>query len=131
MHHGKHVRRLNRNSAHRNSLLRNLVSSLISSGRIETTVAKAKELQPIAERLITLAKKGDSNAKRHACSYLYVMTASKNRSPSDLLTSDAYVSYIIIEPRCHYSKTIRRTCASVCESTGRIYTCEADWQPVR
>ncbi|ORZ00537.1 ribosomal protein L17 [Syncephalastrum racemosum] len=71
MHHGKHVRRLNRNSAHRNSLLRNLVSSLISSGRIETTVAKAKELQPIAERLITLAKKGDSNAKRHACSYLY------------------------------------------------------------
>ncbi|KAI9269235.1 ribosomal protein L17 [Phascolomyces articulosus] len=70
MHHGKHFRRLNRNSAHRNALLRNLVSSLIEHGRIETTVAKAKELKPIADQMVTLGKKGDVNAKKQALSYL-------------------------------------------------------------
>ncbi|KAI9308551.1 ribosomal protein L17 [Cunninghamella echinulata] len=70
MHHGKHVRRLNRTSSHRNALLRNLASSLIEHGRIETTVAKAKELKPIADSMISLGKKGDINAKRQADAYL-------------------------------------------------------------
>ncbi|KAI7850777.1 ribosomal protein L17 [Circinella umbellata] len=70
MHHGKHFRRLNRTSAHRNALLRNLASSLIEHGRIETTLAKAKELKPIADQMVTLGKKGDVNAKKQALSYL-------------------------------------------------------------
>ncbi|KAI9495841.1 ribosomal protein L17 [Zychaea mexicana] len=70
MHHGKHFRRLNRTSAHRNALLRNLVSSLIEHGRIETTIAKAKELKPIADQMVTLGKKGDVNARKQALSYL-------------------------------------------------------------
>ncbi|KAI8891009.1 ribosomal protein L17 [Backusella circina FSU 941] len=70
MHHGKHLRRLNRTSSHRNALLRNLVSSLIEHGRIETTVAKAKTLQPIADAMVTLGKKGDVEAKRKALAYL-------------------------------------------------------------
>ncbi|CAO3617472.1 unnamed protein product [Cunninghamella echinulata] len=70
MHHGKHVRQLNRTSSHCNALLRNLTSSLIEHGRIETTVAKAKELKPIADSMITLGKKGDINAKRQADAYL-------------------------------------------------------------
>ncbi|EIE89565.1 hypothetical protein G6F46_000920 [Rhizopus delemar] len=70
MHHGKHIRRLNRSSGHRNALLRNLVSSLVEHGRIETTVAKAKTIQPIADAMITLGKKGDVEAKKQALSYL-------------------------------------------------------------
>ncbi|KAI7902969.1 ribosomal protein L17 [Cokeromyces recurvatus] len=70
MHHGKHLRRLNRPSGHRKALLRNLVSSLIEHGRIETTVAKAKTIQPIADSMITLGKKGDVEAKRKALGYL-------------------------------------------------------------
>ena len=72
MHHGKHFRRLNRTSSHRNALLRNLVSSLIEHGRIETTIAKAKELKPIADKMVTLGKKGDVEAKKQALSYLNV-----------------------------------------------------------
>lgn len=72
MYHGKHLRRLNRTSSHRNAMLRNLVSSLIEHGRIETTVAKAKEIQPIADRMVTLGKKGDVNARKQALSYLNV-----------------------------------------------------------
>ncbi|CAO0800704.1 unnamed protein product [Mucor circinelloides] len=70
MHHGKHLRRLNRTSGHRNSLLRNMVSSLVEHGRIETTVAKAKTIQPIADSIITLGKKGDVEAKKQALAYL-------------------------------------------------------------
>lgn len=72
MHHGKHFRRLNRTSSHRQALLRNMVSSLIEHGRIETTLAKAKELQPIADRMVTLGKRGDVEAKKQALSYLTV-----------------------------------------------------------
>ncbi|KAI8987805.1 ribosomal protein L17 [Mycotypha africana] len=70
MHHGKHYRRLNRTSSHRQALLRNLVSSLIEHGRIETTIAKAKTIQPIAEAMITLGKKGDAEAKKKAIAFL-------------------------------------------------------------
>ncbi|KAI9031562.1 ribosomal protein L17 [Phycomyces nitens] len=76
MHHGKHFRRLNRTSSHRNALLRNLASSLIEFGRIETTVAKAKELKPIADSMITLGKKGNVEAKRQAIAYLYSPTVT-------------------------------------------------------
>ncbi|KAJ2955868.1 hypothetical protein NQZ79_g8200 [Umbelopsis isabellina] len=70
MHHGKHVRRLNRTSAHRRALFRNLVSALIKNERIETTLPKAKELKKIADKMITIGKKGDFNAKRSAMAYL-------------------------------------------------------------
>ncbi|KAG2184147.1 hypothetical protein INT44_009162 [Umbelopsis vinacea] len=70
MHHGKHVRRLNRTSAHRKAMLRNMVSALIKHERIETTLPKAKELKKIADKMITIGKKGDFNAKRSAMAYL-------------------------------------------------------------
>lgn len=75
MHHGKHVRRLNRTSAHRKAMLRNMVSALIKHERIETTLPKAKELKKIADKMITIGKKGDFNAKRSAMAYLRVRTA--------------------------------------------------------
>jgi len=62
--------KLGRNTAHRRSLLRNLVTSLILEERIETTVPKAKALRPQVEKMITLGKRGDLAARRQAHAYL-------------------------------------------------------------
>jgi len=62
--------KLGRNTAHRRSLLRNLVTSLILENRIETTVPKAKAMRPHVERMITLGKRGDLAARRLAAAYL-------------------------------------------------------------
>ena len=58
MRHLKAGRKFKRSPSHRRMLLRNLATALLEHGRIETTLAKAKELQPFAEKLITLAKDG-------------------------------------------------------------------------
>jgi large subunit ribosomal protein L17 len=58
MRHLKAGRKFKRSPSHRRMLLRNLATALLEHGRIETTLAKAKELQPFAEKLITLAKEG-------------------------------------------------------------------------
>ena len=62
-HRAKH-RQLSRTSEHRKSLLSNMATSLFRHGKVVTTVAKAKELRPVAERLITLARRGDLHARR-------------------------------------------------------------------
>ncbi|HET7249956.1 MAG: 50S ribosomal protein L17 [Acidobacteriota bacterium] len=62
-HRAKH-RQLSRTSSHRRALLANMATSLFRHDRIETTEAKAKELRPYAERLITLARRGDLHARR-------------------------------------------------------------------
>lgn len=64
MRHRHKGRQLSRTSAHRRAMLRNLAASLFVHEGIETTVAKAKELRPFAERLITLARRGDLHARR-------------------------------------------------------------------
>lgn len=66
MRHRNKGRALSRTTSHREALLRNMASSLFLHGRIETTTEKAKELRPFAERLITLAKRGDLHARRLA-----------------------------------------------------------------
>lgn len=70
MRHRKKGRQLSRSPAHRKATLRNMAANLFRHGRIETTTAKAKELRPFAERLITLAKRGDLHARRLAISKL-------------------------------------------------------------
>ena len=70
MRHGKKGRALGRTSEHKKALLRNMASSLFRHGRIETTTAKAKELRPFAEKLITLAKRGDLHSKRRAARHI-------------------------------------------------------------
>ena len=62
--------KLGRNTAHRRSLLRNLVTSVIVEERIETTVPKAKAAKPLVEKMITLGKRGDLAARRLAAAYL-------------------------------------------------------------
>ena len=66
MRHRKKGRQLSRTSSHRKATLRNLATSLFQHERIETTTAKAKELRPFAERLITLARRGDVHSRRLA-----------------------------------------------------------------
>lgn len=70
MRHRKSKRKLGRTSAHRDAMFRNMVTSLFEHERIVTTIEKAKELRPIAEKMITLAKKGDLHARRQALSYI-------------------------------------------------------------
>src|ERR1700722_18596487 len=62
--------KLGRNTSHRRSLLRNLVTSVIVEERVETTVPKAKAAKPHVEKMITLGKRGDMAARRLAGSYL-------------------------------------------------------------
>lgn len=66
MRHRVHTRKLSRTSAHRLAMYRNLVTSLFQHERVETTDVKAKELRRIADRMITLGKRGDLHARRRA-----------------------------------------------------------------
>ncbi len=65
------LRKLGRPSAHRDKMLRNLVTSFLRTGKIETTVTRAKETRRMAEKMITLGKRGDLHARRQALGYLY------------------------------------------------------------
>lgn len=64
-------KKLGRNSAHRKSMLRNLVTDLFREGRITTTLGRAKEAGREAEKLITLAKRGDLHARRQVLAYVF------------------------------------------------------------
>ncbi|TVR01157.1 MAG: 50S ribosomal protein L17 [Deltaproteobacteria bacterium] len=70
MRHLKRGRKLNRNASHRKAMFANMVTSLFLHERIQTTTPKAKELRRFAERLITLAKRGDLHARRQAAALL-------------------------------------------------------------
>ncbi len=70
MRHKVSGRRLGRTTSHRVAMLRNMATSLFEHERIVTTVEKAKELRPVAEKMITLAKRGDLHARRQALSYI-------------------------------------------------------------
>jgi large subunit ribosomal protein L17 len=63
-------RRLGRTTSHRVAMFRNMVTSLFEHERIVTTTEKAKELRPIAEKMITLGKRGDLHARRQALSFI-------------------------------------------------------------
>ena len=70
MRHAKAGKKLGRDSSHRKALYSNLTGALITHGRIETTEAKAKAVRPLAEKMITLGKRGDLHARRQAMAEL-------------------------------------------------------------
>ena len=70
MRHRNAGNKLGRNTSHRRALLRNLTTSVIMEDRVETTLAKAKTVRPLVEKMITLGKKGDLHSRRQALSYL-------------------------------------------------------------
>ena len=64
------TRKLGRPTAHRNAMLRGMVTFLLENGHIETTLTRAKEVRSMTEKMITLAKRGDLHARRQVLSYL-------------------------------------------------------------
>lgn len=70
MKHRRKTPKLKRNAAQRKALLSNQAAALITHGRIRTTVAKAKALRPVVEKLVTFAKKGDLHSRRQVIAYL-------------------------------------------------------------
>jgi large subunit ribosomal protein L17 len=70
MRHRKAGNKLGRNPSHRRALLRNLVTSVLIEDRVETTLAKAKAIRPLVEKMITLGKKGDVHSRRQALAYM-------------------------------------------------------------
>lgn len=70
MRHQKAGRKLGKTSSHREAMFRNMVTSLLKYEKITTTDAKAKELKKVAEKMITLGKRGDLHARRQALSYV-------------------------------------------------------------
>ncbi|MGE5548366.1 MAG: 50S ribosomal protein L17 [Solirubrobacterales bacterium] len=70
MRHGMSGRKLNRTSQHRKAMFANMVNALLKHEQIKTTLPKAKDLRPIAEKLITLGKRGDLHARRQAYAVL-------------------------------------------------------------
>ena len=71
MRHGCAGRQFGRDTSHRKALLRMLVTALLKNEKIETTTAKAKEIRPLAEKMITLGKRGDLHARRQALSFIH------------------------------------------------------------
>ena len=70
-------RKLGRTADHRKAMLRNMATSLILNGKIETTEMKAKELRSVVDELITLAKRGDLHARRQAAAYVRNVVADE------------------------------------------------------
>jgi len=70
MRHNKAGRRLGRKTSHREAMFRNMVTSLLTHEKITTTDAKAKEIRSVAEKMITLGKRGDLHAQRQAAAYI-------------------------------------------------------------
>jgi large subunit ribosomal protein L17 len=103
MRHQKRGRKLGRDSAHRKSLYANLTAELIQHGRIRTTLAKAKEVRPVAEQMITLGKRGDLHARRQAVSFLrqkpVVQSLFDDVAPRYAERSGGYTRIIKLGPR--------------------------------
>ena len=70
MRHQRSGKKLGRDSSHRRALYANLASQLIEHERIQTTLAKAKAVKPLAEQMITLGRRGDIHARRQAVAFL-------------------------------------------------------------
>ena len=83
MRHLKHTAKLGRTGSHRNAMLANLVCSLIKHKRVTTTLAKARAARPVAEKLVTLGKRGTLHARRLAASRLRQQPKTLHRRKAD------------------------------------------------
>jgi len=96
-------RKLGRRTNHRRSMLRNLVTSLLAKERIETTETRAREVSTLAEKMITLAKRGDLHGKRQVLSYVLEEDVAKKLfdtiAPRYEKRAGGYTRVVRIEPR--------------------------------
>lgn len=77
-------RKLGRKADHRKAMLRNMATSVILHGKIETTEMKAKELRSVVDELITLSKRGDLHARRQAAAYIRDVVADEAKQQTVL-----------------------------------------------
>lgn len=103
MRHQKKTVKLGRTAEHRKALLANQVCSLIEHERIKTTLAKAKAVRPLAERMVTLGKNGSLHARRTALAVLQQKSAVKklfdNIAPRSTTRNGGYTRIIKLGPR--------------------------------
>ena len=103
MRHQTKTVKLGRSQAHRDALLANQVCSLIIHQRIRTTLAKAKAARPLAEKMVTLGKKGTLHARRTAAAYLHQPSAVKKLfeeiAPRSATRAGGYTRIIKLGPR--------------------------------
>ena len=103
MRHQKKTVKLGRKAEHRNLLLANQVCSLIEHDRIKTTLAKAKAVRPMAERMVTLGKRGDLHARRLALAFLRQKKAVQKLfadvAPRTAARQGGYVRIVKLGPR--------------------------------
>ncbi len=103
MRHQRKTVKLQRTSAHRKSMLSNQVCSLITHRRIKTTLAKAKATRPIAEKMVTLGKRGTLHARRQAAAFLKqkaaVKTLFENIAPASADRQGGYCRITKLGPR--------------------------------
>jgi large subunit ribosomal protein L17 len=104
MRHQKNTVKLGRTASHRDALLANQVCSLIEHTRINTTLAKAKAVRPLAEKLVTLGKKGTLHARRIALAYLHHNEAAVRKlfaevAPRSATRNGGYTRIIKTGPR--------------------------------
>ena len=96
-------RKLGRPTAHRKAMLRNQVTDLLREGRITTTITRAKETRRMAEKMITLGKRGDLHARRQALAYIYdedvVTELFDNIAPKYAERSGGYTRILKLGPR--------------------------------
>ena len=96
-------RKLGRPTDHRRAMLRGMVTYLLENGKLETTVTRAKELRPLAEKMVTLGKKGGLAAKRQALSFItkedVVKKLFDELAPKYAERNGGYVRIVRIGPR--------------------------------
>lgn len=116
-------RQFGRNSSHRKALFRNLVTSLIEHEKIETTVAKAKEIRGIAEKMITLGKKGDLHAKRMVMAYIQsedvVAKLFSDVAPRCANRNGGYTR--IVKTRVRYGDSAPMAVIELVDKPGEVY----------
>ena len=90
MRHKVHGRRLGRSTSHRNALRRNMIADLLCYEQIITTEAKARTIQPAAEKMITLAKRGLAKGEVDPSSTVYARRLAASRLPKSRVVEDEY-----------------------------------------
>lgn len=88
-----HNRKLGRTADHRKALLRNLATEVIVKGKIQTTEMKAKELRTVVDKMITIAKKNDLNARRQVAAYIRDVKTEDGKTAIQILFDEIAPKY--------------------------------------
>lgn len=100
-------RKLGRTADHRKAMFRNLATSMIVKGQVETTEMKAKELRSVVDELITLAKRGDLHARRQAASFVHDVVADETTGQTALQKLFTEIGPAFAERNGGYTRVVK------------------------